>query len=49
MFLGASHYILMNRVSQILQGGGHDVIKLLYEGGDIPGIFKINYYSKLLK
>nr|AAH25940.1 UDP glycosyltransferases 3 family, polypeptide A1 [Mus musculus] len=40
--LSASHYILMNRVSQILQGGGHDVIKLLYEGGDIPDFRKEN-------
>ncbi|XP_029399741.1 UDP-glucuronosyltransferase 3A1-like [Mus pahari] len=34
--LSTSHYILMNRVSQILHGSGHNVTKLLYEGGDIP-------------
>ncbi|XP_037654895.1 UDP-glucuronosyltransferase 3A2-like [Choloepus didactylus] len=37
--VGGSHYLLMDRVSQILQDHGHDVT-LLYQGGSLYSDFK---------
>lgn len=40
LFLGGSHYLLLDRVSQILQEHGHNVT-MLHQSGKflIPGIF----------
>ncbi|XP_028623449.1 UDP-glucuronosyltransferase 3A2-like [Grammomys surdaster] len=38
--LGASHYIVMSRVSQILHGSGHNVTKLLHETVRLPDFRK---------
>ncbi|XP_029390493.1 UDP-glucuronosyltransferase 3A2-like, partial [Mus pahari] len=47
--LSGSHYMVMNRVTQILHGGGHNVTKLLYENADIPDFSKEKPSYQVLK